>query len=750
MTNIRQKTFLTRRFPIILVLFAVSACSPPRQVVRVSARPEAPPKRQEDVSQEMPTPEASPYADATVGRFDDGRMWTFENPPIDWIKSEYGITIDEAWLTKARRGALKFGEGCSASLISPNGLVMTNHHCARDWVSMISGPDEELLDNGFYASDTTAERKIRDLSVRQLISIEDVSKEVTGAAKGVKGEGPRSEARQKRMDSIQRRMTERFGSEATEREAELVERVPGQIYSALTFRTYNDVRLVWVPELQLGQFGGETDNFTYPRHTLDVAFFRIWEDGAPLQTSDFFTWDLTGADPGEAVFVIGNPGSTKRLVTVSQLEFLRDTQLPPALEILADRTNVLELFLGGIISETDSFDVRNDLMSARNMQKALEGQYRALLDGTVISKTQAWERSVEAFLDSTDTEMAEFKSIFRDLTLIQQSKRISARRAAAFTQFMNPSISSHILARAMYGYVYALSKQRGAPPEVLKDIFDDGVKIEDWPPELEKAIIAQRLRDFETALGAEDPTVRRMFAGISAEALADSIVTYTALGDSTGFRDILEVNYLASKDVTVDLVNMIGSLYFTVDAELQQLREREDQLLKRLAQIRFEIDGNAAPPDADFSLRLMDGRVAGYAVNGKKRPAYTTFGSMYQLADSLYGQEEWDLPQRWVEARDQIDQAVPLNLVSTNDIAGGNSGSPLLDAQLRIVGLVLDGNLESLQNEYVFEDTFGRTISVDVRAIIEALESLEDADRLILEILDRRFLGSEEEADALR
>lgn len=293
-----------------------------------------------------------------------------------------------------------------------------------------------------------------------------------------------------------------------------------------------------------------------------------------------------------------------------------------------------------------------------------------------------------------------------------------------------------------------MSKQRGAPPEVLKDIFDDGVKIEDWPPELEKAIIAHRLRDFETALGAEDPTVRRMFAGISAEALADSIVTYTALGDSTGFRDILEVNYLASKDVTVDLVNMIGSLYFTVDAELQQLREREDQLLKRLAQIRFEIDGNAAPPDADFSLRLTDGRVAGYAVNGKKRPAYTTFGSMYQLADSLYGQEEWDLPQRWVEARDQIDQAVPLNLVSTNDIAGGNSGSPLLDAQLRIVGLVFDGNLESLQNEYVFEDTFGRTISVDVRAIIEALESLEDADRLILEILDRRFLGSEEEADA--
>ena len=749
-TNLSPFNSQWARFMLVSVLLVgASACTPPREVVTVSERPDRIPSTEEEYY-EPAADEPERYPDAELGRFDDGRMWTFEAPPLQWWNEAYDFSPEEQWLDRARMGAVQFGQICSASFVSHRGLVMTNHHCARDFVSKVSSADETLLDDGFYAQGASSERRVPGLKVRQLIEIDDVSDEIIRAARDVKGWGPKADARQKRSEAIERRLKDRFVRSDSTLEFKVVELVPGVRYSAYKYRVYHDVRLVWVPELAIGRFGGDADNFEWPRHTLDAAFFRVWEDGEPLRTADHFLFDPSGADPDEPVFVVGNPGSTSRLVTVRQLEYLRDTSMPEELGVMRDRVSRLERFLASLDAEADSFDVRNDLMSARNQLKSQNGQHESLQYGEVLSRTQAWEDSVRSVLERDEQLAARFGRPFRDIALIQQSKALSAPRAQAFTHFMNPSVSSRILMRAMYGYVYALSARRGAPPEVLKEIMDEAMQIQDWPRKLEADIIAARLYDFERALGADNPTVRRMLSGVTAEEMADSIATYTSLADSAGFREALDANYLASNDVTVDLINTMGALYFTLDGQVQALTEREDALVDRLAELRHDIQGDDAPPDAGFTLRISDGRVSGYETDNTRYPAFTTFSSMYALADSLQGKEDWDLTTRWENAEMMVDGAVPINLVATTDITGGNSGSPLLDKDLNVVGLVFDGNMESLSGEYVFTDRQARTIAVDVRALIEVLEVIEDADRLILELLEGNYFADEASAEAAR
>lgn len=732
------------------ILLMMSACAPPREVLTITSRPEALPSTEGEGHSE-PIAEASiRYPEAVLQRFDDGRMWTFEAPPLDWFAEAYGFTPDETWLKRARMGALRFGDICSASLVSHRGLVMTNHHCARDFVAKISRDGERLLDNGFLAQDEAEERTVRGLKIRQLVEIEDVSAEVNRAARDVPGWGPQADAREKRVDAIERRMKARLSPSDSTREYKVVELIPGVRYSLYTYQVFHDVRLVWVPELEVGRFGGETDNFEWPRHTLDAAFFRIWDKGEPLRTADHFAFDPSGADEGEAVFVVGNPGSTERLITVSQLEYQRDVSLPEDLLVLRSRIALLEGFVAEQAALADSFDVRNDLMGANNQLKALEGQIAALEDGRVISRTQAWEDSVRAALGRSDSLASRYGRPFRDIRLIQQSKELSAPRARAFTHFLNPSVTSHIMMRALYGYVYALSARRGAPPDALKGIMDEAMTITDWPRDLERLVIAAHLRDFQRALGEQDPAVRRLLAGQSPQALADSVAMHSALADSAGFRKLLESNYLASKDPTVELINTIGALYFTLDGQVQALSEREEALIDRLAELRHHLAGDRVPPDAAFTLRLTDGKVAGYASGDVHQPVFTRFSGMVDL-DAQHGNgTEWDLPRRWESLSPDFDLEVPLNLVTTNDITGGNSGSPLLDRQLRIVGLVFDGNRESLASEYVFSDEAGRSIAVDVRALVEVLEVVEDADRLILELLEGSYFALESEAEAAR
>lgn len=677
----------------------------------------------------------APENEIKVGRFDGGKMWTFDDPPMKYFAETYDFEPDAAWFDKARLGALRFSSYCSASFVSVTGLIMTNHHCARESITDVTRSGETLLDDGFYAEKISDERRVDDLYVDQLISLSDVTNEVYAAIKKVSGAGPQAEARRDRAEKIEKRLQAEASAADSSLQVEVVALYNGGRYAAYTYKRYDDIRLVMAPELQIGFFGGDYDNFTYPRYNLDMSFFRAYgENNEPLETLDYFKWDTDGASEGDAVFVVGNPGETGRLSTVSQLEYFRDFSLPHEIDLLKERGQILAEYIAMNPEGAEKFKIRNDYFSIQNSLKNQEGQLRGLVDGALIARREAAENILMEEISKSDSLSILYSGVLKDIERLQSSKKASAEKASAFTQFMNPVLSSRILTRAMYGYFYTLLRRRGAPQETLDEIHKEAASIKSWPDEIERKVIAQRIAGFTEYLGSADPSVRKLQGLGGPEILADSLVTHSALSDSASFMALLDGNYLSSGDNTVDVINTIGPLYFTLNQQLSSLVDQESAFSARLARAQFAIYDNAIPPDASFSLRIADGVISGYEYNGTLAPAFTNFYGMYELNISHSGKEHWDLPDRWMNPTEEFNYAASLNMVSTNDITGGNSGSPLLNKDLEIVGLVFDGNIESLPNQFLYTDVGARTVSVDVRGMLESLKKIYGAARIVEEL----------------
>ena len=686
----------------------------------------------------------------TVGRFDYGKMWTFDNPPLEYFKQEYGLELSGQWFDLASKGSLRFSSNCSASFVSPHGLVMTNHHCARESISKVSKTGESLLDHGFYAEYLKDERKVEDLYVDQLVSIEDVTKRVRSSVPDYQNDEEEAAARQDNIEAIEKSMTQKLRDRDTTLQVEIVSLYRGGKFSAYTFKRYHDVRLVIAPELKVAKFGGESDNFTYPRYSLDMAFFRVYDhEGNPLASTSYFPWSMNGVKPGDPVFVVGNPGSTSRLKTMSQLEYERDYALPQQLETLKVRAGVLKDFIDAHPNDAAIEEVRNTYFTLTNLVKANEGQLSGLHDVYLMARKKAAEESMQAMIKEKPELNEEYGSIITDIGAVQRSKRATAAQSGALNYFGSSTIGSRILTRGLYGYVYSLYKQRGAPPDRLVELREESAKIKDFPGELEKKLIAARVNDLVGYLGTSDPSVKRLLQGKSPEDLANQLVDSTALIDSTGFFSVLERGYLGSKDASVPVIEVLAPLYFTLGQQNGSFADREENLSEKLALARLEIFGTSIPPDATFSLRLSDGVVSGYSYNGTQAPYQTTFFGLYDHYHTYGPRSEWDLPDRWLSPPANFDLSTPLNVVSTNDITGGNSGSPLLNSNLEIVGLIFDGNIESLPNQYMYSDVSARAISVDARGILEVLDDMYDADRLVLELTRGEVVSSEAEADAV-
>ena len=668
-------------------------------------------------------------AAAPTGVPGSGRMWTFDNPPLDYLNERYGLEVDSVWLKKAMRGALRFGTGCSASFVSFRGLVMTNHHCARESITKVTGEGEELMDEGFYAESLEDERRVSDLFVDQLIEVTDVTSSVHGASRRVRGDDERIRARANRAAEIERQMTAALAEGDSSLRVQVVALFSGGQYAAYTLRRYDDVRLVMAPEKRLGYFGGDTDNFTFPRYAYDVSFFRVYDpSGQPLETTDYFRWSTDGSAEGETVFVVGNPGATSRLGTVSTLEHERDFTLPLQIAWLEKRAQALRLFLEDEAAGNAYFSLVNSL-------KALRGQLTGLTEGPILEWRAADEARVAQAIAASDSLTDTYGYLFRDVEELQVSKRAAINRNQAFAFFATP-LGSRVLTRALYAYYYATLKRRGyTSQEEFDALRKEAMSFESLPAEAEVALVTLRLQDLQQALGDGDASLRRITGGAPLDSVAAALVSSTALVDTLGLDSLLNLGYLNSGDPSVEVINALAPLVFTSQGQSQSFDNREDLLRARLAQLKFHIDGTETPPDASFSLRLSDGVVQGYEYNGTLAPSYTTF---YGLYDHYYAYRsvgpEWDLPDRWLEIPDSMDLSVPLNLVSTNDITGGNSGSPLLNADLEIVGLIFDGNIESLPNVYVFSDDTARAVSVDSRGIIEALTHVYGTDRIVNEI----------------
>jgi hypothetical protein len=526
-----------------------------------------------------------------------------------------------------------------------------------------------------------------------------------------------------------------------------VEVVPlynGARYAAYTFRRYDDVRLVMAPERQLGFFGGDVDNFTYPRYNLDMSFFRAYDAaGQPVVPEHYFAWSDAGASADEAVFVVGNGGSTSRLNTVSQLEYLRDHELPVTVSLLRARSTVFDRYIAEHPEEVEAYDLENAHFSLQNTLKSLEGQLSGLQSDWLIPRRGAAEEALKAELADSDSLSKAYRGLFQEITAVQGSKKASIGTAGAFAFFLHPTMGSRILARAMYGYVYTLVRQRGAPLQQRMEIRDEALQIKSFPAGLEKELITLRLQELAKALGSSDASIKRLLGGRTAAEVASAMVDSTVLGDSTAFRKLLDDNYLSSRDATVEPIEVIAPLYFTQSQQLSSFEEREAGLNARLGRARFAVYGHEVAPDATFSPRISDGVVKGYEVGTTKVAPFTTFAGLYARYDLLGHDKDWSLPERWIDHRETLALDISLNMVSTNDITGGNSGSPLVNRDLEVVGLIFDSNLEALPNEFVYTDTQARAVSVDSRGILEALSKVYGATALVEEITRSKAAGTE-------
>ncbi|MCY3703907.1 MAG: S46 family peptidase [Gammaproteobacteria bacterium] len=739
----------TRHTYALAGLIALACGGGAAPMPQMATDPPAPERPDPVMEAETPAPPAPPAATTAppavagldtvrAGRFDNGRMWTFENPPADYLRETYDIDADSVWFRRARLGALRI-PGCSASFVSGDGLVLTNHHCAREHISAVSREGESLLDDGFYAESMEAERAIEEFEADRLIAIRDVTAEMDAALEGINEPQARSQALASAEEEIAARISEEYGGEDAGFEVEMVSLYNGGRTSAYVFRRYTDVRMVMAPELSVGYFGGDPDNFTYPRYALDFTFLRVYEDGDPLDTSEsFFRWSETGVERGDAVFMIGNPGSTSRIQTVAELEFRRDISDKGLLAFVNNRIDALEAFYDMDPEAGEAMDLRNTIFSLINTQEAYGGILRGLHDPVILAKRRDQERAFQEALDA-DPELAEeYGGLIAQMAELQDRKALVAGGFGSFLAFASPDYEGAVLSRALFAFQYANGSRAGAPAEALEGVMTSLSEVPDQPPALQELLLAARLRDIEASYGADSPLATSLLGGRSPEDVAASIVAESVLADSAGAVDAVRSGTAGMGDPAMQLLGALISGIGPFQQAMGSISPEEEQIAAALGRARFEVYGTDVPPDATFSLRIADGVVSEYEYNGTFAPVVTTFYGLYDRHYSHVaggtGDGEWDLPARWLDPPGDPELSTAINFVSTNDIIGGNSGSPLVNADLELVGLAFDSNTEGLSGEYIFLTDRARAVSVDVRGILEALEEVYLAERIVEEL----------------
>lgn len=678
-----------------------------------------------------------------AGRFDTGRMWTFEYAPTEYFSQTYGFQATPQWFERARLAALRI-PGCSASFVSPNGLVVTNHHCARGAIVNVQRPGENLLDDGFYARSLSEERRIPNYHVDQLIAIEDVSDEVFRALDRATTDEQRVVLRQQAFESIGQRLRRRHAQGGATTRVEIVPLYHGGRYSAYVFRRFTDVRLVVAPELQLGFFGGDPDNFTYPRYALDFAFYRVYDEaGRPVQPSHYFRFSPTGVKEGDAVFVIGNPGPTSRLLSVAQTEFHRDVQVPALVGFLETRLAAMQEFYDHHRAEAEAVNLRNRMFSLSNSLKASSGRLQALNDPVILAKRQDAERAFRQALAAKPELRQRWGQVHERIAELQREKREYARQFGAFARLSDASAEAATLRRALLAAGLLQARQAGAPADTLAAIRQRLLRVGDAPRHLELHLLAARLQDFRRYLGAEDALTRAALQGREPEAAAQALLQASVFADSARTAQALAAGTPPADDPALRLAQLVLPAHAQYQQAFGRLAAREAELNEQLGRARFAAYGTQTPPDATSSPRITDGVVKGYEYNGTDAPYKTTFFGMYDRYHAFGDGTDWDLPPRWETLPAGLDLNTPLNFVSTADTYGGNSGSPAVTKELELVGLNFDRNLEGLSRDYIYLPERGRNIMVDVRAIREALDDVYDADRIVRELNTGRLYETE-------
>jgi hypothetical protein len=683
---------------------------------------------------------AVPAAAQQAGEYpglETGTMWTFDVPPLDYWATRYTFRPSQQWLDHVRMSALR-QPGCTASFVSGEGLVMTNHHCARGCIEAVTRQGEDLLENGFYAQTRADERPCPNFTLDQLLSIRDVTDSVTRAVPTNTDPTRAVELRDQAIADLQTRCA----AAGSGLNCQVVTMYRGGQYKLYTFRRYDDVRLVFAPEGPIAFFGGDPDNFTFPRHDMDISFYRAYDNGRPVQT-DHFQWSENGSSEGDLVFVVGNPGSTGRLNTMAQLTYLRDVQYPATLDAFARQIGVLHEL--SAMDPQRARSLRNRLFGLENSQKATRGYRAGLLDSTLMAQKQRWESEFRAKVQADPALRPKYAGAWDEIQAIRKElASLDAPRRYHTTNAYGSRLMS--IAGLLVRMPVEMAKPDAERPPIFREANRrrlEGMLYSTTPVDtaFERRMLAQFFTAMAAALPADDPVRRVAIGNRTPEDAATAMVQSAMLQDPNQVRTLVQGGATAVESCTdpfVALARVIVPLERDMERKVVALMDREAQQDERVARALLAVFGNKVAPDATFSLRISDGVVKRYPYNGTFAPPYTTFHGLFDRWAGFGGKDPWQLPQRWVDARSTLNLSTPLNAVSTNDIIGGNSGSPVINRAAEIVGLIFDGNIEQLPTRFLYRERVERSVWVDSRGILEALRNVYGAEALADELAPKK------------
>ncbi len=658
-------------------------------------------------------------------------MWLLNQPPREALKSRYGFEVSDAWLEHLRKSSVRFETGGSGSMVSRDGLVMTNHHVGSDMLAKLSTAERDLLKQGFLARTRDQELKCPDLELRVLWEIEDVTPRVKDGLDGLSVDDANTQRRQ-RIATI-----EKESKDKTSLASQVVTLYHGARYHLYRYRSYTDVRLVFAPEGSIAFFGGDHDNFEFPRHNLDCCFFRIYENGQPLNAEHFLSWSVSGAKEGDLILVCGNPGRTRRMFTTKHLAFLRDFELPARLQHLWRAESKLRAFRQK--SAEHARQAAELAHGVENGRKAYTGLLAGLLDPRVLERKLQEETTLRAEIEKNPAWNEAWGSAWEEV----EHATIAHSMIFAPRYILTRATNEGLLARAL-GVVRLIeelpkpSAERlpGFQDAELESTYLDLYSPEPVHEELEIARLEMVLSEVAEQRGADEEFVQNLLGGRSPAAAARHAVRGTSLRTVEGRRAIVAGGEKLLRDSGDPLI----ALALVVDHELRSLDKAhqsgveamERSAYAKIAAARFARHGESLYPDATFTPRLTFGVVKGGPEPAT--PAFTTLGSAYQLEERRRGQDDFVLPRSWTVARDKLDLTVPFNFVCTADIIGGNSGSPVVDREGRVVGLIFDGNIHSLVGDVVYDEATNRAVAVDARGMIECFARIYDAGELVREL----------------
>ena len=665
----------------------------------------------------------------------DEGMWPFNNVPRAEIQRKYGFKVTDEWLRRVQLASVRFNNGGSGSFVSPNGLVLTNYHIVEDVVGELSTAQKDYAKEGFVAHNQADELKAEGLELNVLESIEDVTERIQSSVNSSMSAAEANTARRGAISAIESESTK-----ATGLRSDVVTLYQGGQYNLYRYKKYTDVRLVFVPEFQAAFFGGDPDNFNFPRFNIDMALVRVYENNQPVKVDNYFKWSTTGAKTNELVFVTGHPGSTSRLNTVAHLESLRDVSIPLLMRMLETRRDMLKQYMAQ--GEEQTRRAQNELNSIENSITVYKGQFGGLRDPRLMDRKMKAEQALRASIAADPARQAKYGDAWD--AIAKAHKGLAAY--AKDRRFIDLGAGFNTYLFGFARTLVRLADENEKPnAERLPEFTDarraslEGGLFASSPfyEDFEKLKLANSLAFMQEAYGANHPLVQKVLKGKTPEARAVELIDGSKLKDAE-FRKQLAKGGRAAIEASDDPMIQLAR---SIDKESRLARKRyEDEVLgverasyAKIAQALFETEGTKLYPDATFTLRLSYGAVKGYMENGKAVAPFTTLGGLYSRAAKLK-KFPWVLPPRWVEQKSKVNLATPFNFVSTNDIIGGNSGSPTINKNRELVGLIFDGNIQSLVGNFDYDESVNRAISVDSRGMLEVLrhvfEATEVADEL--------------------